>query len=63
MRIRDLDWFGDLDDVAFLGRVWDLTSMRSTDSRYRDAAGDVHQHRINNQLSGETPPRPERFSG
>jgi len=48
MRIRELAWYGDLNDVEFLERLWDLSSLRSTDSRFKDAAGDVWQHRVNN---------------
>jgi hypothetical protein len=43
-----VNWTGRLEEPAFLGRIWDLTEIRSTDSRYSDAAGDIYQHRINN---------------
>jgi len=41
------NWAGRLPDDDFLARLYDLTSMRSTDHRTRNAAGDIHQHRIN----------------
>src|SRR4051794_36551089 len=44
-----INWAGRLDEVAFLQRIWpDLDSMPSFDSRFRGAARDIHQHRINN---------------
>lgn len=41
-------WAGRLDEVAFLNRVYDLSALPSTDRRYADAAGNIHQHRLNN---------------
>lgn len=41
-------WSGRLEEPAFLQRLWDLSQMRSEDSRFEDAAGDIRQHRINN---------------
>lgn len=34
--------------VSFLGKIWDLRSMPSEDSRYKDAEGDAYQHLVNN---------------
>jgi hypothetical protein len=42
-----VDWAGRLPEDDFLARLYDLTEMRSTDHRMRNAAGDVHQHRVN----------------
>jgi len=42
-------WWGRLDDVEFLQRLYDLKALPSTDSRYSDAAGDIWQHRVNNE--------------
>ncbi len=39
---------GRLDEVAFLNRIFDLKNMPSTDYRFKNAEGDIHQHRINN---------------
>lgn len=44
-------WAGNLDEDAFLGRVFDLASLPSYDRRLefsQDAAADIHQHRVNN---------------
>ena len=41
------DWAGRLQEDDFLARLYDLTAMPSTDHRVRNAAGDIHQHRIN----------------
>src|SRR5260370_13605815 len=43
-----ISFSGRLDELEFLGRIWDLQSMPSTDSRYKTAYGDIRQHRINN---------------
>jgi hypothetical protein len=48
MRLENVLWCGTLDDVEFLSRLYDLQRLPSTDSRYRDAAGDIWQHCINN---------------
>lgn len=42
-----VDWAGRLPEDDFLARLYDLTAMRSNDHRIRNAAGDIHQHRIN----------------
>jgi hypothetical protein len=41
-------WAGALDEVAFLGRLYDLSELPSTDPRFKSAARDIWQHRINN---------------
>lgn len=41
-------WHGELTDVEFLNRLYDLTSLPSTDSRFDNAEGDIWQHRVNN---------------
>lgn len=41
-------WPGRLEEVDFLGRIYDLANMPSTDTRYEDAARDIVQHRSNN---------------
>jgi hypothetical protein len=48
LRIHRVPWAGDLSEVQFLERIWDLSSLPSNDYRYSDAAGDIYQHRINN---------------
>jgi len=45
---EEIKWWGRLDEVAFLQRVWNVSEMPSTDYRFKSAAEDVHQHRVNN---------------
>lgn len=42
-------WAGELDEVEFLTRIYDLASLPSEDPRYPTAGGDIWQHRINNE--------------
>jgi hypothetical protein len=42
-------FYGRLDLVGFLRRVWPLKDMPSTDSRFQDAEGDIWQHMVNNE--------------
>lgn len=44
----EINWCGRFGDDDFLARLYDLTKLPSYDHRYRNAAGDIHQHRINN---------------
>ena len=37
-----------LDVISFLKRIWDLSSMPSTDDRFTNAEGDIWQHTVNN---------------
>jgi hypothetical protein len=39
---------GRMSITDFLSRVWDLSAMPSTDSRFKDADGDIWQHMENN---------------
>ncbi|HET8636597.1 MAG TPA: abortive infection family protein [Acidobacteriaceae bacterium] len=48
LRLEDVAWYGQLDDVEFLSRLFDLQRLPSHDSRFKDAAGDIWQHCINN---------------
>ena len=41
-------WSGRLQEPDFLGRIYDLSSLPSTDTRYDDAYRDIWQHRVNN---------------
>src|SRR5512133_1975783 len=41
-------WHGRMDEIGFLGRLYDLEALPSTDSRFRTASGDIFQHRVNN---------------
>lgn len=48
LKIEDIWWAGKLDETEFLSRIYDLENMPSTDPRYKNAVGDIWQHRINN---------------
>jgi hypothetical protein len=48
LRVEGMQWWGRLDETAFLSRIWDLSSIPSTDHRFKDADGDIWQHRVNN---------------
>lgn len=41
-------YFGRLEEIDFLKRIYDLKKMRSNDSRFKDAEGDIWQHTVNN---------------
>jgi predicted nucleic acid-binding protein len=43
-----INWNGKLEESTFLSRIYDLSKMKSTDSRFSDATGDIWQHRVNN---------------
>lgn len=46
--LNKIHWSGRLDEPAFLSRLYDLKQIPSVDHRFKDAAGDISQHRINN---------------
>jgi hypothetical protein len=46
--LSDVYWSGRLSDPEFLARLYDLRSLPSTDHRFKDAAGDIYQHTVNN---------------
>lgn len=48
LRLEQVNLFGVLNDPEFLSRIYELRRLPSTDGRYRDAAGDIYQHRVNN---------------
>lgn len=43
-------WWGRLDEIDFLGSLYDLDRLASTDSRFTTARRDIIQHRVNNPL-------------
>jgi hypothetical protein len=47
LTISGIAWSGRLQEDEFLGRLYDLSSMPSTDYRLRNAASDIRQHRVN----------------
>jgi hypothetical protein len=48
--VEKVNWSGRLEEHEFLARLFDLSSLPSTDGRFTDAAGDLWQHRVNNPL-------------
>ncbi|HRK26394.1 MAG TPA: abortive infection family protein [Chitinophagales bacterium] len=53
LTIEGIHWSGSLEETDFLSRIFDLTKMPSTDSRFDNARGDIWQHRINNPQDWE----------
>jgi len=45
---ESLAWYGELEETEFLNRIYNLSSLPSTDSRFKDAERDIWQHRVNN---------------
>ena len=45
LRTEGGPWWGRLNEVSFLGRLYDLEALPSTDSRYTTALRDIGQHR------------------
>lgn len=45
---NNVNYSGRLNEVDFLSRIFDLSNLPSSDSRFSDASGDIWQHRINN---------------
>lgn len=43
-----MDYWGRLDEISFLQRLYPLDSMPSNDRRFRTALGDIRQHTVNN---------------
>jgi very-short-patch-repair endonuclease len=50
---RRTDWSGELNDVEFLRRLYDLDALPSNDPRFRSASGDIFQHRVLNPFDWE----------
>jgi hypothetical protein len=46
--LAGVPWWGRLDEIAFLKRLYSLDFLPSTDSRHNDAEGDIIQHRVAN---------------
>jgi hypothetical protein len=46
--VEKIDWSGRMEESEFLSRLFNLSSLPSMDNRFKDAAGDIWQHRINN---------------
>lgn len=48
IKLGNISWSGRLPEEDFLARIFDLKSLPSTDGRFRNAEGDICQHRTNN---------------
>ena len=46
--IIEYPYYGRLEEIEFLSRLYDLEKMQSNDSRYSNARGDIIQHTVNN---------------
>ena len=46
--LNNISWSGRLEEPAFLNRIFDLSKLPSTDSRFDNAYDDIHKHRIMN---------------
>lgn len=47
--LEGVNWAGRFEEPDFLKRIYNLEEMKSTDGRFRNAYGDIFQHRINNE--------------
>jgi AbiJ N-terminal domain 3 len=45
---KNINWNGRLEESEFLSRLFNIESLPSTDPRFKNAAGDIWQHRVNN---------------
>ncbi|MDY0325380.1 MAG: hypothetical protein RBQ87_04295 [Candidatus Cloacimonadaceae bacterium] len=45
---NEILWSGKLEDQVFLAKLYDLSSLPSKDSRYRNASEDIWKHRVAN---------------
>ncbi len=48
LALENISWSGDLDEVDFLYRLYDLDNMPSRDIRFNNASNDIFKHRVNN---------------
>lgn len=46
--LNNISWSGRLEEPDFLNRLFDLSKLPSTDSRFDNAYDDIHKHRIMN---------------
>ena len=47
LTISQINWAGRLSEDEFLGRLYDLTKLPSSDHRFQSAMTDIRQHRMN----------------
>ncbi|CAM5559119.1 hypothetical protein SPURM210S_03826 [Streptomyces purpurascens] len=48
IRTEGAPWYGRLDDIAFLSRLYDLNDLPSEDYRFSTALEDIQQHCVRN---------------
>jgi len=48
LTLSGISYNGRLEEVDFLGRLYEMKNLPSYDGRFRDASGDIFQHRVNN---------------
>lgn len=48
IQVEGFWWAGRLEEIDFLSRIFDLSKLPSSDSRFENAEGDIWQHRVNN---------------
>lgn len=48
IQVEGFWWSGRLEEADFLSRIFNLEKIKSSDSRFDNAAGDIWQHRVNN---------------
>jgi len=53
LTINGVSWSGQRNDNDFLSRIYDLEQLPSHDGRFKSAAEDIWQHRVNNPLDWE----------
>ncbi|ORB68911.1 hypothetical protein BST47_01225 [Mycolicibacterium tusciae] len=51
--LQQISWAGRLEEPDFLARIYDLAGIASRDTRFKDAYGDIWQHRVNNPADWE----------
>jgi hypothetical protein len=51
--VEKINWSGRLEESEFLSRLFNLAAIESYDGRFDDVAGDIWQHRVNNDDWGD----------
>lgn len=53
MLLEKVNWAGRLEEPDFISRIFDVKSLPSKDHRFKNAYGDIWQHRVNNPQDWE----------
>ncbi len=48
LRLEKVQWYGRMEEIQFLERIFDLNALPSNDYRHKNAKGDIWQHRVLN---------------